>query len=89
MEDMRLCCVHRADLILLGHFLTKQVPEQHVSAGSYCVYSEEIVYSELNKVPPLGSLFFSASHNGISMDGVVMLAGALCSSNTLTQIHIR
>ncbi|XP_075938394.1 protein NLRC5 [Anarhichas minor] len=31
----------------------------------------------------------NASNNGIGMEGVVMLAGALCSHNNLTQIHIR
>uniref|UniRef100_A0A8D0DF70 NLR family CARD domain containing 5 n=1 Tax=Sander lucioperca TaxID=283035 RepID=A0A8D0DF70_SANLU len=31
----------------------------------------------------------NASNNGIGTEGVVMLAGALCSHNNLTQIHIR
>ncbi|KAF1387211.1 hypothetical protein PFLUV_G00103010 [Perca fluviatilis] len=30
----------------------------------------------------------NASNNGIGMEGAVMLAGALCSHNNLTQIHI-
>nr|XP_019963661.1 PREDICTED: protein NLRC5 [Paralichthys olivaceus] len=30
----------------------------------------------------------NASNNGIGMEGVVMLAGALCSRNNLTEIHI-
>lgn len=34
-------------------------------------------------------VFFSASSNQITMEGVLMLAGALCSHNNLTQIHIR
>lgn len=41
-------------------------------------------------VPPLGHyVFSSASNNGITMEGVLMLAEALCSPNNLTEIHIR
>lgn len=34
-------------------------------------------------------VFFSASNNGISVEGVFTLADALCSQSNLTQIHIR
>ncbi|XP_029289631.1 protein NLRC5 isoform X2 [Cottoperca gobio] len=43
----------------------------------------------LEALPRLGKIQeVNASNNGIGMEGVVMLAGALCSHNTLTQIHI-
>ncbi|XP_044049750.1 NLR family, CARD domain containing 5 isoform X2 [Siniperca chuatsi] len=43
----------------------------------------------LDILPHLGSIQeINASNNGISMEGVAMLAGALCSHNNLTQIHI-
>ncbi|XP_049429201.1 NLR family, CARD domain containing 5 isoform X1 [Epinephelus fuscoguttatus] len=43
----------------------------------------------LDVVPCLSSIQeVNASNNGIGMEGVVMLAGALCSHNNLTQIHI-
>ncbi|KAM9351909.1 protein NLRC5 [Symphorus nematophorus] len=43
----------------------------------------------LDVLPCLSSIQeINARNNGISMDAVVMLAGALCSHNNLTQIHI-
>ncbi|XP_054475450.1 NLR family, CARD domain containing 5 isoform X2 [Anoplopoma fimbria] len=43
----------------------------------------------LDVLPGLSSIQeINASNNGIGMEGVLMLAGALCSHNNLTQIHI-
>ncbi|XP_059191090.1 NLR family, CARD domain containing 5 [Centropristis striata] len=43
----------------------------------------------LDFLPRLRSIQeINASNNGIGMEGVVMLAGSLCSHNNLTQIHI-
>lgn len=59
-----------------GHFLNK--------------YSSS---SKANGILPAGSLcwcvFFSATDNDVNVEGVVMLAGALCSCHNLTEIHIR
>ncbi|XP_041651647.1 NLR family, CARD domain containing 5 isoform X2 [Cheilinus undulatus] len=44
----------------------------------------------LDFLPRLRSIQeINASNNGITMGGVTMLAGALCSNHNLTQIHIR
>lgn len=59
---------------------------KYVSAGTCCIYLRALFGRN-------GSLFlsvlFSVSNNGIGMERVGILAGALCSHNNLTHIHIR
>lgn len=83
-----------------SYVLTKQVSDYVCQRWQLPRLPEGIIryewlILELNDVcvSPLGSLFlfvfYSASNNGIGREGVALLAGALCSHNNLTQIHIR
>lgn len=78
---------------LVGYFLPNRfhhnVPMLATAVFGQGHYSLYMAYLELNKVLPPAFLSFSASNNDFNMDGVVMLAGALCSNKNLTQIHIR
>ncbi|KAG8012861.1 Protein NLRC5, partial [Nibea albiflora] len=73
----------------LTQFLPKFKVTQKITLQSPAQVS--IVLSESREKPAESaerSKTLCASNNGIAMEGVLILAGALCSHNNLTQIHI-
>ncbi|XP_025764586.1 protein NLRC5 isoform X2 [Oreochromis niloticus] len=82
------CNLHPADLESVLRCLGTSSDLTMLDLSSNCLGNKGLK-KLLDFLPRLCKIQeINASNNDINMEGVVMLAGALCSYNTLTEIHI-
>uniref|UniRef100_I3JYV5 NACHT domain-containing protein n=1 Tax=Oreochromis niloticus TaxID=8128 RepID=I3JYV5_ORENI len=86
--SLSYCNLHPADLESVLRCLGTSSDLTMLDLSSNCLGNKGLK-KLLDFLPRLCKIQeINASNNDINMEGVVMLAGALCSYNTLTEIHI-